>query len=430
MTVIIDDTSPSFADDVIAALNVPKRGILAYSDTPQSRNAAASFKQRIRHARRFEATNEVVKIAFELSLSPIKTILRFAEASHAPHDKVWIEWDEDYRQQLICEYHKIDKIEDNDVASNIGYLLETERPMGNDGQSWYSATGVFMPKMEPQRRVHVSPISLAIHPDNNDRIFKKERLGNLGSLLPNPLGKDNQKLIDLFAQSSAPDIVKDQDGFWNEDYSKYQGQLNESDWETIASLKHTARTILGHTWVSDQFDHENIDKQEAGKLFDELAFLSGKMMFQTSPHSGINIELYQDAAKHNKNPNVDIWGDAAMSHNGDGRFLVTLLAMINYNWVAGGEPQRSRQKSISFGRTKAHSEYYKLGITVPKEQIEIKDHQIGHSTPRRQHEVRGHFRVIKRNGIVTKRVWVKPHNRGNPELGIITKDYVLLQNHQ
>ena len=44
----------------------------------------------------------------------------------------------------------------------------------------------------------------------------------------------------------------------------------------------------------------------------------------------------------------------------------------------------------------------------------------------RQHEVRGHYRSLRyEHGDVKKRVWVAQHQRGNPELGVITKDYVL-----
>lgn len=42
-------------------------------------------------------------------------------------------------------------------------------------------------------------------------------------------------------------------------------------------------------------------------------------------------------------------------------------------------------------------------------------------SPRRNHEVRGHFRNYKSG----KRVWIPNHKRGDESLGIITKDYVV-----
>lgn len=42
-------------------------------------------------------------------------------------------------------------------------------------------------------------------------------------------------------------------------------------------------------------------------------------------------------------------------------------------------------------------------------------------SPRRNHEVRGHFRNYKSG----KRVWIPNHKRGDESLGVITKDYVV-----
>jgi hypothetical protein len=42
-------------------------------------------------------------------------------------------------------------------------------------------------------------------------------------------------------------------------------------------------------------------------------------------------------------------------------------------------------------------------------------------SPRRNHEVRGHFRNYKSG----KRVWISNHKRGDESLGVITKDYVV-----
>ena len=44
----------------------------------------------------------------------------------------------------------------------------------------------------------------------------------------------------------------------------------------------------------------------------------------------------------------------------------------------------------------------------------------------RQHQVRGHWRVLKNEfGEVRKRIWIDSFVRGNPKLGIVYKDYVL-----
>jgi len=43
----------------------------------------------------------------------------------------------------------------------------------------------------------------------------------------------------------------------------------------------------------------------------------------------------------------------------------------------------------------------------------------------RRHRVRGHFRVIKRDGADDKRTWVKDHLRGEGSLGWVNQDYLV-----
>ena len=44
----------------------------------------------------------------------------------------------------------------------------------------------------------------------------------------------------------------------------------------------------------------------------------------------------------------------------------------------------------------------------------------------RQHDVAGHWRHYKdEHGYILKSVYIKEHKRGDPSLGVITKDYVV-----
>ena len=124
-----------------------------------------------------------------------------------------------------------------------------------------------------------------------------------------------------------------------------------------------------------------------------------------------------------------------------GCLRLAVAAMSMLNTVAEPTERVNGPRFISGGRTHPASAYYPLVISVPKRHTA---RPIGYITNqiaqhhRRLHEVRGHWRHVKRqprtdgwqeieiNGVTYWRKAIQAHYRGDPELGIVehTKRFV------
>ena len=118
-------------------------------------------------------------------------------------------------------------------------------------------------------------------------------------------------------------------------------------------------------------------------------------------------------------------GDIGYGSQGDVRFLIALLGMLNYDQVIhlSSEPPK-KITHTRWGRKLPENEYKLVTIQLPKPRgVRIYEQKFtGHGTPKRQHWVRGHWRKIKGRA---DRTWIAPHIRGNSELGTIVHDYKL-----
>lgn len=131
--------------------------------------------------------------------------------------------------------------------------------------------------------------------------------------------------------------------------------------------------------------------------------------------------LLENVLPHKDNPKVR--GDYGAQ--GDVRFLIALLGMLNYDQVIHLTPEKPHKISHTrFGRKLPENEYKVVSIQLPKPRgVRIYEKEFtGHGTPKRQHWVRGHWRKYKGRA---ERTWIAPHIRGNSELGTIVHDYKL-----
>ena len=110
-------------------------------------------------------------------------------------------------------------------------------------------------------------------------------------------------------------------------------------------------------------------------------------------------------------------------------WVIALLSLMNYDYFVE-EPQVSDPQGIKVKRDfTPHDSHYRVKLLLPK----TKGRVIVPKQPKRQesygvrlHDVAGHKRHYRdANGIVYKVVNIRPHQRGNAKLGVITKDYVV-----
>jgi len=110
-------------------------------------------------------------------------------------------------------------------------------------------------------------------------------------------------------------------------------------------------------------------------------------------------------------------------------WVIALLSLMNYDYFVE-EPQVSNPQGIKVKRNfTPHDSHYRVKLLLPKTKGRVivpKQPKRKESYGVRLHEVAGHKRHYRdASGYVYKVVDIRPHQRGNAKLGVITKDYVV-----
>lgn len=124
--------------------------------------------------------------------------------------------------------------------------------------------------------------------------------------------------------------------------------------------------------------------------------------------------------------NIKVYEDALVFMT---NYACQICKLINYDWIvtSKSEPSKNkaRRKTIR-GHSIPMVEHQTIEINLPKHKGQeirgTKPFTSDMGTPKREHDVRGHFRYYKRTGMKT---YIKPHRRGNEKVGRIYNDYVL-----
>ena len=408
--VLTNYIAPSFADDVIAALNTPKKGVLFYDHAVDSPRVAGEWRDTIRRARRFEVEPDITELAWHRSLGGWSTLWPDLQRAMAPFDLMWVEWDEKKRQDLVKSTYE--SAESGDVATDVGYIIKKVR----------SDTPLFefypFFRVEEHDKVIANPLGFAISPSDTkagslylsqDKEFRRAYAlvkANIDTFrFPEQGGLETFAARHNLSINSIEHAVDAINGKTLLVGGKLYGStMSEHPWST-------ARLISAQA-LSDNGDREAHVLYKTKRDWNDMMSAFERISVLRTPF----MSWKQSGEPHE----ADL--SSITSIAGDLRFVVSLIAMINYDWVAPqSEPRRSSVKTVAYGKKKPNSVYYRLGLTLPKEEIKMRLKEPKVSTPRREHDVRGHWRRLE-----TKTVWVSACKRGDPSLGTITKDYVLL----
>ena len=124
--------------------------------------------------------------------------------------------------------------------------------------------------------------------------------------------------------------------------------------------------------------------------------------------------------------NIKVYEDALVFMT---NYACQICKLINYDWIVTSKSEPSKNKARR-KTIRGHSipivEHQTIEINLPKHKGQeirgTKPFTSDMGTPKREHDVRGHFRYYKRTGMKT---YIKPHRRGNEKVGRIYNDYVL-----
>lgn len=402
------------ADDAIAALGNPKRGVHAVSTGPAARRAMRSQQAKIRTARKFVLDDDLVRYASKLAcrMSPTQMLALVQQYSRTPYSSVWIEWNEHARVNAIQQY-VVDSVESNDPFFNV----EGKRSKGILEESVRHAKDA-LDKGDAYLQENIAErCGYLIEERTNPIIRGEESIFTCHFFIAN---KDN-----LAEARSDQELVSSAMGFavkFEEPYSKE---------DHIGLLKNFDKNI-------DTSD-EALQKNMTGEI-QSLYIMNSEWWSQIHQRDDNLTHYFMHMRPvqcepvywwcHTENGFSARQMDALTKHfskvlEGDPRFIITVLALLNYDWVLKDNKARSTTPRRRFGRRVAGNSYSIVSIDLPKRrgvEVFMRDLDKGAEGTRRLHEVRGHWCVSKTTG---KRWWRKSHKRGDASLGVINHDYEL-----
>ena len=372
-----EERGPNFSDILLSALAEPKRGIFGYFGGKYAEAMRRNVQANIATSQKFFVSNSLVEHAYLASISKPKTLISMLERAIPPFTNMWIEWDEDFRQDIINrEMKKAGRNFDNsksDVASKLGYHI-----MQHNGE--YMFTNYMVARRD------IPEIGFKGGP-KEDQVISM------------PIG--------FQMRNDRPFTVSDID----------QTEFQQSELEFEMDMEFTSGGLLGQ-WYRDEW---NLNDKNSPL---EYCF----HQVQAAPmHWMVSQEKFAEGWTHREMREYKI--RSLISQAGDGRFLIALLGLLNYDLIVhetAFPPQKIDH--VMFGRRVPKNEYKLVSIQLPKPRGKRIYEQMfsGQGTPKKEHWRRGHWRTIRdKSGNIKKRVWIGEMKVGNPELGTIVHDYSL-----
>lgn len=358
-----------FFNTVMAALAEPRRGITDYYKSKMGEFSRNRLRQELLGAQRFTISNALSAEAVKASLAEPKIMAGMMDMAVPPFGNMWVEWDEHHRVTMIHDLYKSLGMQveglGKDVSPRVGYHIMRRR------HSIFEYTMIAM----FHKKVFISPMTLVMC---NDEAMSEEMYN---------------------------------DTAYNFDHRK----PDRKEWR--AWQKDIGLPCLGLSYINYRKDVKQI------KHLEDMCFRMGFTVSPTLPitHDPDHLKLMEAMPR--------ILDGSKKMYEGDARYLITVLAMLNYphNIVQRGDVQQASASRIQFGRRVPRNELRVLEIDLPKPLGTTKYEKMfrGMGSPKRQHVRRGHWHTYIYKDGRRESKWIGEQVVGNPELGRIDHDYLL-----
>ena len=376
---------PTLANSVLGGLSEPRRGIAGWQGGKIAEAMRRNMQVEIATSQKFVVDKSLMTEVMTASMVRPKNLLDMLYRGIPAFDNMWIEWD------------NFDQTQARKKAMN--------KYVPNMYVEW-----------EPDERLKGRKTGFHIQRVNDAVLYTK--YGYTGT-------DDNIKIASypLGYRISNNDIISNDfvygDGLHSPAHENDMQEHREKYFRRmIANWYHDNHTdVKAQRFFLDQIMMRTAVVQTAPMhwLVDEGKFRQG---WNEQEMAGLMENFLP--ANHKS-----IESESAYGTQGDVRFLIALLGMLNYDQVIHLTPEKPQKIThMRFGRKLPENEYKIVSIQLPKPRgVRIYEQKFtGHGTPKRQHWVRGHWRKIKGRA---DRTWIAPHIRGNSELGTIVHDYKL-----
>jgi len=364
----LNDNGPILSNTLLAALAEPKKGLVGYKGGKYAEAMRRNVQANIATAQKFVVSNSLVEHAFMASMSRPKYLIDMLQRGIPAFSNMWIEWDEDFRQDIVAREMAKAGIDFDSTKANtadrIGYHIMNvnDRPL-------------YMPYIDASKFGHDG-----VHGD--------------------PMG------FHLSNDNSVTNFIIESDN-----YHSTSIESRDLDLDT------TNKMLIGKWYYEKHKDDPNYEFLNRAFIQIQAAAMHWNVSQQTFIEGWADKEM------------MDIRAASMTAQAGDGRFLIALLGLLNYDLIVHERVEPPiKVDHVRFGRKVPKNEYKVVTIQLPKPRGKRVYEQMftGHGTPKKEHWRRGHWRRVKdKSGRVKKRVWIGEMKVGNPELGTIVHDYKL-----
>jgi len=362
---------PILASELITALGDAKKNILGWHGGKYAEGMRRNVQTEIVTAQKFVLGKGLIEHAVQASMSKPEILFNMLERGIPPFNSLWIEWDEPYRQELLQKIHT------------------------NNGKKY-------------DLNEKIMPVGYHVLKHNDDYIYAlytKYEADNKSYMVSPQIGFsiDNERPFSRLDQDSLEE------------------EMSESEW--LKASWQSTEAYLG-SWYVREYGQNGTKKD---KYYLNLI----RQHITTTQTSSMHWMVSQEKFDYG-------WDKREMSKfmeisynvmEGDARFMIALLGLLNYDLIATETVNPPREiEHIAFGRKVPKNEYKVVTINLPKPRGKRVYSRMftGQGSPKREHWRRGHWRVLKnKQGSVLKRIWIEQMKCGNAELGKITHDYIL-----
>tara|TARA_B100000579_G_scaffold437703_1_gene468325 strand:- start:729 stop:1997 length:1269 start_codon:yes stop_codon:yes gene_type:complete len=404
-----------FANEVLAGLSNPERGINGYCSKKRIKQAEPRFgkdtnkraimscRQAVREvsdAQKFFIDRKLVETAVELSFQEPSDIIKMASRSKPCFDNMWIEWDEDHRVDFMMEttkkifdkkYHEYLHVEFKEgTLSRIGYHIQKI-----NGQPFYTMYG-----KDPEfSNGKINILHNGFYFSNQEELLTEE--------FKKLTDWERNTKIDAELDNDTPSFL-----LMGKTYPLYLLSKKGDAWVNAYIYNHKKKNDKAIVELLEEVKYDKFLKWFSPRI--ETAQSRGTEMFLTD-------KQFNEGFDHHKMSKLV--GAELVAMNGDLRFLICVLGLLNYDHIVYNNAKTNSQVSrLRYGMHTPKHTFKLVTIDLPKPNIRriCKGIATGTGVPKAEHWRRGHWRKMPK-----KRIWIEPMKVGNKKNGVIEHDYIL-----
>ena len=366
----LDDVpSPPSDDDLmlvnqgLGALANPERGLMQWQKKSRiAEQMRRKLQRNLIEAQKFELDDKLVEHCVWASMDNPKRLAQMVDRAIPPFDLMWIEWRDEVRVKAHIDAYK---------------------------------------KMHPEKLIDenlegVSPrVGYLIERKHNATLF---------TLM--------MTYDDKFYACGTSFYLADESEFDLEFRQSISCDNKELDELAFADQLASFAILIGDVWYKEYMGHYD----------NELEYMA-KQIIPAQGYGQLSITDQENKTGWDPQWMANKTAKELNLSRGDLRFLICAIGFLNYDHIILEEKKPNpKVKHMRYGHRTPENEYRKVYIDLPKRSVTMRRGILtGKGTPKKQHWRRGHWRTYQ-NGV---RVWIKPCQAGNPELGIVEHDYFL-----